>query len=181
MPRTIDELYKLVAGDDQKAEDELFAALADKFRLFAHRKVWNSQEAEDIVQNALMVVTTEYRKVEIETSFSAWAYKIIENRLLGYIQKRRREKGRNVPDDSFAYLAGSWTPDPVLKMKLLNCLRKIGSSNRRYARILNLHQIGFSRSEVCKKLGMHLQQSYMVMSRARAMLRECLDKGDISR
>jgi len=181
MTRTIDELHSLVVSGDQKAEVQLFSALADKFRLFAHRRVWNSQEAEDLVQNALMVVTKEYLQLEIETSFSAWAYKVIQNRLLAYIQKRRREEGRNVPDDSCAYLAGSWVPDPVLKMKLLDCLRKVGSTNRRYARILNLHQIGFSRKEVCQRLGMHLQQSYMVMSRARAMLRECLEKGDISR
>ena len=181
MTRTIDELYNLVVSGDKKAEAELFSALADKFRLFAHRRVWNSKEAEDLVQNALIVVTEEYRQVQIETSFSAWAHKIMENRLLGYIQKRRREKGRNASEESFAYLAGSWVPDPTVKMKLLNCLKKIGSANRRYARILNLHQIGFSRKEVCQRIGMHLQQSYMVMSRARAMLRDCLDKGDIAR
>jgi DNA-directed RNA polymerase specialized sigma24 family protein len=97
--------------------------------------------------------------------------------LLGYIQKQRREKDRTLSDNSSFYLAGSWAPDPTAKMSLLNCLKEVGKANRRYARILNLHQIGFNRKEICAKLGINLQQSYLVMSRARAMLRQCLETG----
>jgi DNA-directed RNA polymerase specialized sigma24 family protein len=64
-------------------------------------------------------------------------------------------------------------------MRLLACLKKICLANRRYARIINLHQLGYSRVDICGRLEMTLEQSYVVMSRARAMLKECLDKGEI--
>jgi RNA polymerase sigma-70 factor (ECF subfamily) len=179
MARKINELYQLAAGGDNKAEAELFEALTDRFSLFAHLKVWNQEEAEDLVQEALAVVAAEYRAVNIETSFAAWTHKIMENRLLGYIQKRRREKGRVTPGDTDEYLTASWTPDPTLRMRLLDCLKKVCLANRRYARIINLHHLGFSRKEICERLELTLEQSYVVMSRARSKLKECLDKGDI--
>jgi RNA polymerase sigma-70 factor (ECF subfamily) len=179
MAQNINELYKLAASGDKKAEAELFATLTDRFRLFAHLKVWNQEEAEDLVQEALAVVVAEYGKIKIETSFAAWAHKIMENRLLGYIQKRRREKGRKTSGETNEYLTASWTPDPTLRMRLLDCLKKVCLANRRYARIINLHHLGYSRVDICGRLEMTLDQSYVVMSRARAMLKECLDKGEI--
>ncbi len=176
---SINELYSQARSGDESAEAELFKKLTDKYRVFAHLKIWNREEAEDLVQVALTVVAAEYRQVVIETSFAAWAHKIMENRLLGYIQKQRRDKGRTTSGDTNEYLRASWTPNPILRMKLLDCLKKVGTANRRYARIINLHHFGYSRNEVCQKLGMTLGQSYVVMSRARAMLRECLDKGNI--
>lgn len=181
MARSINELFRLAANGDNKAETELFSTISDRFSLFAHQKVWNREEAEDLVQEAMAVVAAEYRTVKIETSFAAWAHKIMENRILGYIQKRRREKGRVAVGEHGAYLTASWTPDPSLRTRLLACLKKICLANRRYARIINLHQLGYSRNEICGMLDMTLDQSYVVMSRARGMLRDCLDKGDIGR
>jgi RNA polymerase sigma factor (sigma-70 family) len=179
MSQSINELHERAMSGNEEAEAALFSALSDRFRLFAHLRVWDRDEAEDIVQAALAVVAAEYRDVNIEKSFTAWAHTIIQNRLLGYIQKQRREKGRMTSTDCEELQAASWTPNPTLRMRLLNCLKKVGSSNRRYARILNLHNVGFSRAEVCDKLGVTRDQSYLIMSRARAMLKECLDKGDI--
>ena len=163
MARKINELYKLAASGDNKAESELFTALTDRFRLFAHHKIWNQDEAEDLVQEALAVVSAEYQAVNIETSFVAWAHKIMENRLLGYIQKRRREKGRVTSGETNEYLTASWTPDPTLRMRLLGCFKKICLANRRYARIINLHHLGYSREEICGRLDMTPSQSYVVM------------------
>jgi RNA polymerase sigma factor (sigma-70 family) len=180
MTPSVNELYELAVSGNREAEAGLFAALTDRFRLFAHLRVWDRDEEEDLVQSALAVVAVEYRNVAIETSFAAWAHKIMQNRLLGYIQKRRREKGRTISSETDEYWQASRTPDPTLRMRLLTCLKRVGVANRRYARILNLHHIGFSRAEVCKKLGVTREQSYLIMSRARAMLKMCLDKGDIS-
>ena len=179
--RMIDELYQLAVKGDRESESELFAELAVRFRVFAHRKVWNAQEVEDVVQTALAVVAEEYRELEIETTFAGWAHRILENRILAYIQKRRREKGRNVPHDSIAGVMAGPEPNPALRTRLLECLRKVGTANRMYARILNLHYIGFAQSEICQRLEVKLGHSYVIMSRARAKLKECLDKGGLDR
>lgn len=175
----INELYKQARAGDKSAENELFNKLTDRFRVFAHRKVWDKEEAEEIVQNALATVVSEFRRVEITTSFAAWAHKVLDNKFLAYIQTKRRQEGRSVSLKDTGALTVSWTPDPTLKMRLLNCFKQISRASRRYARILNLHHLGFKRDEVCEKLGMTKAQSYVVMSRARAMLKECLEKGAV--
>jgi RNA polymerase sigma factor (sigma-70 family) len=177
----INEIYNRARAGDKSAEAELFKKLTDRFRVFAHRKVWNKEEAKEIVQNALETVISEYRQVEFSTNFSAWAHKVLENKFLAYIQTKRRQGGRDLPLESAGSLTDNWMPDPTLKMRLLNCLKQVGRANQRYARILNLHHLGFERTEVCERLGMTVTQSYVVMSRARAMLKECLEKGELGR
>jgi RNA polymerase sigma factor (sigma-70 family) len=174
----INELYNRTNSGDKSAETELFKKLTDRFWVFAHRKVWSKDEAEEIVQNALTTVLSEYRETNFSTSFAAWAHKVIENKFLAYIQTKRRQGGRDISLESTGYVTDNWMPDPTLKMRLLNCFKQICQANQRYARILNLHHLGFKRDEVCKKLGMTITQSYVVMSRARAMLKNCLDEGD---
>jgi RNA polymerase sigma factor (sigma-70 family) len=179
MTGNVNRLYKLALTGDVNAETDLFSALTDRFHLFARLSVWNRDDVEDLVQTALTVVAAEYRSVSIETSFAAWAHKVMQNRLLGYIQKQRRERGRMESIDSRELQSAPTTPDPMFRTRLLSCLRIVALANRRYARILNLHHIGFSREEVCEKLGVTREQSYLIMSRARSMLKKCLDKGDI--
>lgn len=177
----VNELYEQARAGDKSAEAELFKKLADRFRVYAHRRIWDKKEADDIAENALATVLAEYRRIEFSTSFSAWAHKVLENRFLAYIQARRRQGGREIQLGNADCLTDNWTPDPTLKMRLLNCLKLVGQSNRRYARILNLHYLGFERDEVCAKLGITKTQSYLLMSRARAVLKDCLEKGELSR
>jgi DNA-directed RNA polymerase specialized sigma24 family protein len=106
---------------------------------------------------------------------------VLENKFLAYIQTKRRRGGRDTPIENTDRLTENWMPDPTLKMRLRNCFKQVGQASRRYARILNLHHLGFKRNEVCEKLGVTVTQSYVVMSRARAMLKECLEKGELGR
>jgi RNA polymerase sigma factor (sigma-70 family) len=177
----INNLYDQARDGDESAQAELFKKLTDRFWVFAHRRIWNKEDAEEIVQNAMATVSSEYRKLEISKSFAAWAHKVIENKLLAHIQARRRQNGRNVPLENIGPLADNWAPDPTLKMRLLGCLKKVARANRRYARILNLHYHGFNRDEVCEKLEMTITQSYNVLSRARAMLKDCLNNGETNK
>jgi RNA polymerase sigma factor (sigma-70 family) len=178
MSLRINDLYNEARAGDDTAERQLFELLLDRFQLFAHQKVWSRQDAEDIVQNALVTVSTEYRDLEITSSFAAWAHKVLENKFLAYLKTKRRQQGRGVDLDSTDFEPADWTPDPSLKRRLLDCLKKVGQGSRRYARILNLHHLGFSRDEVCERLSMSRDQTYVVMSRARSRLKDCLDNGD---
>lgn len=177
----INDLYRMAGAGDKSAETELFRLLTDRFEYFAHRRVWIKEDAEEMVQNALATVLSEYRTIEITTSFAAWAHKVLENKFLAYIQAKRRQGGRITRLSDADYITENWVPDPTLKMRLLACLKEVGRASRRYARILNLHHLGFGRTEVCEKLGMTATQSYVVLSRARAILKKCLDEGNIDR
>lgn len=169
--------YKSLAGD-QKAENQLFEHLTESFRLFTQQRIWDKNKAEEVSQDALMTVAKKYREVKVEKSFAAWAYRILENKMLDYIKSRDYKKNQPtcLIDDNYSYL--SWKFDPKLKMKLIKCFKKISEANNRFARILNLKYHGFSTGEICRKMDMTENSLYVSVTRARSMLKLCLDSRD---
>jgi RNA polymerase sigma-70 factor (ECF subfamily) len=175
----LNSLYEKARADNKSAEDELFEHLLVSFRLFLQLRIMNRQDSEEIVQDALMTISSKYREIEFEKSFAAWAYRVLKNKLLDYY-KAKRVHGSNQnhwsdPEDSRALPE----PDPTLRLKLLSCLKKINRFNGNHARILNLHYQGYSTTEISGKLGFSVTNFYVALSRARLMLEKCLETGEI--
>jgi len=177
---TINDLYSLARDGDRVAVDGLFQGLTESFRIFAQQKIWNREDCEEIVQETLAAIAAKYREINFEISFAAWAYKVLENKLLHYYRTKRCRESKFSRSEEDQDRAVSPATNPDLKRRLLECLRKISGVNRRHARILNLCYQGFSTEEVCNRLGVSRNNVYILLSRARSMLKLCLDKGDIS-
>jgi RNA polymerase sigma factor (sigma-70 family) len=177
----INELCNAARGGDAADEERLFEALSARFRVFANQRVSDKQEAEEIVQRALLTIFGEYKAVKFQTSFAAWAYRVLDNRIMGYIQRKMRQSGRNERlCENVDYSSAAMSePNPELEIRLLECLRRIKKTNRRYARILNLHYQGYSTGEICRRLNLTTSNFYSILSRARSLLELCLEKGDI--
>jgi RNA polymerase sigma-70 factor (ECF subfamily) len=180
---SINSLYELIRNGDIAAEKQLFEEMTARFRYFVYPRIRDSMDAEEIVQEALVTISKEYKTLEIESSFIAWSYKVLDNRILGYIQSKRRQ-AKNI-DRLKANMESSRSSDAEspgeLNMKLLDCLKKIANANMRYARILNFNYQGYSSNEICGKLNITTSNLYSILSRARSMMRRCLDSGDIHR
>ena len=177
----INALYSAASRGDHQAEERLFEGLSARFRLFVRQRIRNQADAEEVVQETLMTIYKEYRSVEYTKSFSAWAYKVLDNRILGCMQKRKRENGRTEAgaNRDGVQTGASDSSTPGLKQRLLECLQKIGSRNVRYARILNLHYQGYETDEICTRLSLKPETFYSILSRARSLLESCLEKGDV--
>lgn len=175
----INQLHAAAIHGDRSDEDRLFAKLTESFRLLAQHKVWNRADAEEIVQVALSTILERYREIEFETSFSAWAYHVLENKLGDYYraQKRRESRFEQIEIETPGMVNES--SDPSLKLRLLDCLRKIGTANNRYARVLNLRYQGYTAEEICDRLELTRNNLYIILSRARASLKKCLKEGTI--
>jgi RNA polymerase sigma factor (sigma-70 family) len=126
-----------------------------------------------------MYIAREYKQIDIRTSFVAWACKVLDNRVLTYIRNKKTRQDRIRPLAEGAEPTGVLDGDVELKVTLRDCLKKISTDNPRYARILNLHYQGYSTDEVCRKLNMTPNHSYVTLSRARSMLAACLEKGGV--
>jgi RNA polymerase sigma factor (sigma-70 family) len=90
----INDFYKSALSGNQDDLDRLYETLSARFRLFMRHRVSNEEDAEDIVQDAIMTILNEINNIKIETSFSAWAYKILENKFLAFLQKKSRHSKR---------------------------------------------------------------------------------------
>ncbi len=178
---SINKLHQLSIEGGREAEELLFESLTARFRVFVRQRVWNKADAEEVVQEAMITICRDYRRMEFTASFAAWAYKVLDNRILAHISTRKRRSDREVsiddrPDNP---VPGTETVKPELKAKLLTCLKKVGRVNRRYARVLNFSYQGYKSDEICRQMDVKANTLYSLLSRARKMLETCLDKGDI--
>jgi RNA polymerase sigma-70 factor, ECF subfamily len=176
----ITSLLELARQGNTDAENALFDKLSARFRFFIRQKIWDPEEREDIVQEAMIVISREYKNMEFTSSFTSWAYKVLDNRIRGYIQTRKRQSRRltRIEPNEIPPEFISTEIDPDFKRRLLNCLKAVGKANPRYSRILNLHYHGYTSAEIGRRLGLTRNNLYSVMSRARAILQLCLEKKD---
>lgn len=178
----INSLHVEAQKGDCVKKNHLFQQLSVRFRTFVLLRIQDRQDAEEIVQEALTTVAREYDKVDFHTSFSAWAYTVLNYRMLSYFKTRKRTAARNsVPLEESEVELVSHTPDPTLRTRLKDCLGKVRRSNHQYARVLVLHYQGFTIKEICERLEAKRESLYMVLSRARAMLKSCLESGEQNR
>jgi len=175
----IDHLYENLCHGDKTAEGELFRHLTERFRLFAELKVRDKMDAEEVVQNAVMVIARKYRAIEFETSFAAWAHKVLSNEILKYYRTKAYHDDLFMRVELESSPSALWNPDPDFKRRLLECIRKLCDANIRYARTLNLKYQGFDIDDICRKLKVTTENLYVILSRARSLLKLCLEKGDI--
>lgn len=128
-----------------------------------------------MVQKALMTVAEKCRVIEIETSFVAWANSVLNNKILDYYRSQGRRSDRLVSLSEFGLESVNPTSDPDMERKLLYCLKKVVQANVQFGRALVLHYQGFSVLELCEKMKIDRDRLYKHLSRARALLRKCLD------
>ena len=178
---TINDLYKLALDGGQEEENQLFRALAVRFRIFAAQRIRGDDDINDIVQETLMTILKNYRTTDIEVSFQAWAYKILERQIQAFQGNRARRQTRdNLLWEKIREIDQPEEIDiKALKDVLLKCLKKIYRSNLRFARILNMHYQGYTTGEICEALKITPANCYTILKRARSLLEYCLEKGDI--
>jgi RNA polymerase sigma-70 factor (ECF subfamily) len=175
----LNDLYQRACTGGKDAEDHLFQFLSARFRLVARHRIWHKEDAEEVVQDSLATVIQKYRDVQIETSFAAWAQRVLDLNILEYIRKKgnRAKRFEPIPEKETAAIVDN--PNPSLKLRLLDCLKQLSRVNRRHARILVFIYQGYGVEEVCRLLKLTVNNYYSVLSRARDMLELCLDKGEV--
>ncbi|MFC1475830.1 RNA polymerase sigma factor [Candidatus Zixiibacteriota bacterium] len=177
---TLQELYLRARSGHQDDENRFFQLVGERFQAFTEFKTGDSTAAADIVQTALMTIADKYRRVEIMDDIVPWAHRILLNNIMHYFRAKQIKAKREIQLSEGCVSHRINNPDPLLKMKLRNCLRKLNQANPRHARILNFCYQGYTTTEICEKLGISRNAFYISLSRARSSLRQCLEKGDIA-
>ena len=173
----IKSLHDRARTGDREAQEELFKQLQARFRLFARQRLRRNTDVEEVVQEALKTVFEKYQAVDFEISFTAWAYKVLHHRLLTYVATESRRSRILEEKQPMVSQMTSASPDIDLERRLLECLRRVNSVSGRHARILNLHYHGYTVAEICERARLTQTNFYTILSRARAMLAACLERG----
>jgi RNA polymerase sigma-70 factor (ECF subfamily) len=176
-----EHLLQRAKSGDSSAEEELFQNLRARFMSIAKRRVWETEAAEDIVQQACVTVLTKYKSEEYRSGFEPWAYCVLKMKIGNYLQSKRVRQQRVI--DNISSDHESWHPavamNPDLEFALIECLRKVIRSIPRYARILSLSYQGYESGEICDRMRITKNNLYSLLSRSRTTLKKCLETGTL--
>ncbi len=175
----INYLYNKALDNDSQAVKELFEYLNVSFRLFLQLRNLDRDDIEEIIQSVMLTISAKFKGLDSACNFSSWAYRVLRNKLLDYYKTEYRKQKRYVSESNIKEGLPDFASDPLLLIQLKRCLSKISRKNLRYMRILNLFYLGHSKEEICDKLKITSNNFYVILSRARIMLKKCLENGDI--
>jgi RNA polymerase sigma factor (sigma-70 family) len=178
---TVNHLVELARNGDGEAEEKILKNLFVRFVAIAKRRLGSKDDAEDIAQEACATVLAKY-KVDLSiVNFDAWAYGVLRMKIGNHLQKKttRQECPLLETESHDSAEALAQRHDPELGLRLNDCVRRLIVSFPRYARVLNLIHQGYKSDEICRKLKISPNNVYVILSRGRSMLRNCLETGGV--
>jgi RNA polymerase sigma-70 factor (ECF subfamily) len=156
-------------------ENDAYAALGKTYarRLYAICLdiVWNSEDAEDLVQETLMKGFTELPSLKDRSRFGPWIAAIASNLSRDLLRKRMSEKG---PVAAAADCPGG-SPEKLIDLR--QALRELPEAHR--TPLLLFYFDGHSADSVGAMLGISAGAVHQRLCRARRELRKLLENKEV--
>jgi RNA polymerase sigma factor (sigma-70 family) len=164
---------------DKKAEDQVFALLYERFRVFATHTI-GATDAHDIATVACRIVLEKYRTEVFTKGFDEWSYGVLQNVIRNHLRtKGIHDKVMTSIEETKSEQGASPERDHEMKITLLDCMKRILSTNPRYAKVLTMIVQGYHAEEIAEKFNITVNNLYVVLNRSRAMLKRCLETGRV--
>lgn len=165
----------------------------DYLYAFAQLRLVDRTTAEDVVQETFLSALNSMKNFRGHSSERTWLTSILKHKILDHFRKKQREKTPHdlgVPQDNvqqFFDEKGHWkegpskwdtNPKKLLEQKeflriLHTCLEGLSS---RVAKTFVLREIeGLNTDEICKVLNISATNCWVILHRARMLLRRCLE------
>ena len=160
----------------QKAQFQLYKLYYRPMYSICVRIINNETEAEDVMQEAFLKAFSKIDTYKGEVSFGAWLKKIVINRSLDYLKKRKvkfeeiNEKTNQLPDYQME-------TKEVNVQVIKDAIQKLPDG---YRVVLSLYLIeGYDHEEISEILGISNSNSRTQYLRAKNKLRELLKDTEI--
>lgn len=171
----LSETARRARNGDTEAESRLFETLHVRFVILA-KLYLGHEDAQDAAQQACLTVAQKYRELPSENGFNAWAYQILRNKIGNMLQHKKVENKVLSRHENVEARANADSVDTdLVRESLLKAMQEIGKQDRRYLRILNLVQLGFSADEIARRIGVNRNHLYVLLYRGRTLLAEKLE------
>ncbi len=165
------DLLDRCLDDDKKAQFEIYRLYYKSMYNSSLRIVGVPEEAEDIMQESFLTAFRRLKTYNGEVSFGAWLKKIVINRSLDILRKRKV-----LFEELHAELPVVNEPEPEVELITVEDIKSaINSLSDGYRTILSLILLeGYDHEEVSEILGIKNVTSRTQFSRARQRLKEIL-------
>ena len=139
----------------------------------------NDGDAEDILQNSFIDVFTKLDSFRFQSTIGAWIKRIVVNNCINFLKKRRMDF--EILDDKTAEILEPEQMDSGVELKVSAVNNALGQLSDGYKQVFSLYLIeGYDHSEIAEILGISEATSKSQFSRAKAKIRNILEKQSIA-
>lgn len=158
-----------------RAQRALFDKFAPKMLSVCLRYAKDQEQAEDILQDGFVKVFTKLKDFKSEGSLEGWVRRVMVNTALDQIRKDLRLLGDVSTDDvSYKIDSNDFIAENLMAEDLMKLIHAMPEG---YKIVFNMFAIeGYSHQEIANTLGITESTSKSQYSRARAYLRERIEK-----
>ena len=173
--------------------DEWVDRYADALFHFARARVKDKAAAEDLVQDTFVAAVQSQQRYKGKSSEKTWLFGILKHKIIDHYRKQKKMVNVNDfienPDQMEAFFnsKGGWQMRPAhwstnpgkaheTKEFLDHFFRCLSGVPKRTADVFTYREIdGLSTSEICELLDITENNCWVILYRARMLLRKCLE------
>jgi RNA polymerase sigma-70 factor, ECF subfamily len=167
---------------DRTAFEYLYRLHSRRVYAVCLRMLADPTEAEDLTQEAFLLLFRKIHTFRGESAFSTWLHRLVVNLVLMHLRKKSPpivsiEATPDPDDDTYSPSIDMGAPDLLLEGSIdrINLERCIGQLPAGYRTMFVLHDIqGYEHHEIAKILGRSVGDSKSQLHKARTRLRELL-------
>jgi RNA polymerase sigma factor (sigma-70 family) len=141
---------------------------------FAKSKVSNNQDAEDIVQDCLLILSKKRNEYDSNKNWRSWAFRICHFQIKGYFSKTKRNKlltildSENMSPESLGYFESKLPFQNLIQEEKKSVSKQVLSIlNKTEKEVLSLSLKGWSPKDIIYTL--KITQSNYSVSKSRAL------------
>ncbi|MGJ7032194.1 RNA polymerase sigma factor [Niabella hirudinis] len=168
------DLIKGCIDGDRRMQEELYRRFSSKMYAVCLRYASNTEEAQDILQDAFIKV---YRKLDSfrgDGSFEGWVRRIFVNTAIEHFRRKKylqpvTEKEENTIEGKYVSVL-----DELAEKDILQLITQLSPG---YRTVFNMYVVeGYSHKEIGEMLGISEGTSKSQLSRAKAILQDLVKK-----
>ncbi|HLV42056.1 MAG TPA: sigma-70 family RNA polymerase sigma factor [Brumimicrobium sp.] len=177
---TDETLVKECLSGNAIKQRELFERFSPLMMGVAMRYMKDVEQAEDVLQDGFIKVFNNLHRFENKGSLEGWIRRIIVNTALDQIRKNKKYRSDVELEDSSLLVAQNDNVESQLQAEVL--LKIVQELPDGYRMVFNMYAIeGYSHKEIAEQLEISESTSKSQYSRAKAFLRDLLEKYNIER
>jgi RNA polymerase sigma-70 factor (ECF subfamily) len=164
------------APDHQEQVHALFLRHSPEVRGYIIAIMPDFSRVDDVFQETFLTVSRKAHEFKLDTNFLAWCCSIARFKVLEAARHQPRELQPLSEAVLDALCASEPEPEPEEEQlkALAHCVEKLPSHTRRAFELR--YQQAHKPPEIARLLGWSVASVYVVLSRARTVLRDCVDR-----
>ena len=169
------EIIELSKAGNQKAQYQLYHIYSKAMFNICHRMLNNLEEAEDLLQDSFCDAFMKLGTFRYESSFGAWLKRIVINKCINCIQKKKIKLIFPEELDESIQNAETEMDYEDINMEVMRIHQAIGQLSYGYRIIFNLYAIeGYDHTEISEITGISESTSKSQYLRAKKRIKEIL-------